>query len=115
MQITPAQLPAPAVEAPDGAALQVKGPSVPARTVPAPAEIAPQSAKPAPVQLLQRQTDVTLHQDANGRPYYLVSDARSGQEIIEVPPKEVRDVGHGIQEYLQEEESKAASRFDTKA
>lgn len=115
MQITPAQIPGLPAEA-STAAIQVKNASVPARSSTAgPAEIPSSIAGSAPVQPIQRQTDVTLRQDANGRPYYLVSDARSGQEIIEVPPKAVRDVGQGIQEYLKEQESKTTAHVDTKA
>jgi uncharacterized FlaG/YvyC family protein len=63
----------------------------------------------------QRQTDVTLRQDTSGQIYYVVTDANSGEEILEVPPKEVRDVGEGIEDYLKQEESKAATRVQVKA
>jgi hypothetical protein len=73
------------------------------------APVSTPAAQPIP------RTDVTLHQDSHGRAYYLVSDARSGQEIIEIPPEAVRAVGQGIQEYLREEASRASSHLDTKA
>ena len=107
----------PGVEPANAAAIQIK--SVRAST-PASAPISlAENSTPAPVsapapQPIQR-TDVTLHQDSNGRAYYLISDARSGQEIIEVPPKAVRAAGQGIQEYLKEEASRASSHVDTKA
>lgn len=64
---------------------------------------------------VQRQTNVTLRRDTNGRVYYVVSDAKSGQEILEVPPKELRDVGQGIEDYLKEQQSKAGSHVEVKA
>ena len=64
---------------------------------------------------LQRQTDVTLRRDANGRVYYVVSDSSSGQEILEVPPKAIRDVGQGIEDYLKQIQSKASSHIKVKA
>ncbi|MGA2429201.1 MAG: hypothetical protein ABSH13_11950 [Candidatus Acidiferrum sp.] len=56
-----------------------------------------------------RQTAVTFRRDDNGRVYYVVSDAHTGEEILEVPPKAVRDVGQGIEDYVKNEESKAAA------
>jgi uncharacterized FlaG/YvyC family protein len=64
---------------------------------------------------LERPTDVTYKQDSNGRVYYSVSDAKSGQEIIEVPPKALRDVSQGIEDYLKQEESKASAHVKVKA
>jgi secreted PhoX family phosphatase len=64
---------------------------------------------------LERPTDVTYRQDNNGRVYYSVSDAKSGEEILEVPPKALRDVGQGIEEYLKEEQSKASVHIRLKA
>lgn len=64
---------------------------------------------------LERQTDVTYRRDNNGRVYYSVSDAKSGQEILEVPPKALRDVGQGIEDYLREEQSKATTHVKVKA
>jgi hypothetical protein len=74
------------------------------------------SAGTAVVPAVQRQTSVTFRRDSNGRIYYVVSDANSGQEILEVPPKAVRDVGQGIEDYLKEQECKAGgSRVKVKA
>ena len=78
-------------------------------------EKAATTAGTALVTPVPRQTDVTFRRDSNGRIYYVVADARSGQEILEVPPKAVRDVGQGIEDYLKEEESKAASHIEVKA
>jgi len=60
-------------------------------------------------------TNVTLRRDTNGRVYYVVSNATSGQEILEVPPKALRDVGQGIQDYLKEAQSKAGAHVKIKA
>jgi uncharacterized FlaG/YvyC family protein len=67
------------------------------------------------VPTLERPTDVTYKQDSNGRVYYSVSDAKSGQEILEVPPKALRDVSQGIEDYLKQEESKASAHVKVKA
>ena len=64
---------------------------------------------------VQRQTDVTFRRDSNGRIYYVVSDVHSGQEILEVPPKAVREIGQGIEDYLKEERAKAGPHVETKA
>jgi hypothetical protein len=64
---------------------------------------------------VERSTDVSLRRDSNGRVYYVVSDATSGQEILEVPPKALRDVSQGIEDYLKEAQSKANSRVEVKA
>jgi|SRR5580704_3759852 hypothetical protein len=64
---------------------------------------------------IEPRTDVTLRRDNNGRVYYVVSDADSGQEILEVPPKALRDVGQGIEDYLKGEQSKASSHVKVKA
>src|SRR5271166_2715129 len=37
-----------------------------------------------------RQTAVTFRRDTDGSVYYIVSDARTGDEILQVPPKAVR-------------------------
>jgi len=68
-----------------------------------------------PVTPVQRDTDVTFRRDSNGRIYYVVSDAQSGEEILEVPPKAVRDVDQGIEDYLKKQGSKPSSHVETKA
>ncbi len=72
-------------------------------------------AETAIVTPTQRQTDVTFRRDSNGRIYYVVSDAHSGQEIVQLPAKEVRDVSQGIEDYLKQEESKAKPHIEVKA
>ena len=78
-------------------------------------ERAATSAGTALVPPPQRQTDVTFRRDGNGRIYYVVADAQSGQEILEVPPRAVREVGQGIEDYLKQAESKAAAHIKVKA
>lgn len=78
-------------------------------------EKASAAAETAIVAPAQRQTDVTFRRDANGRIYYVVSDANSGQEIVELPAKLVRDAGQGIEDYLKQEQSKATPHVEVKA
>lgn len=73
------------------------------------------AAGAAAVVPLERPTDVTLRRDTDGRVYYVVSDAKSGEEIIEVPPKALRDVSQGIEDYLKEAQSKVSSHVKVKA
>jgi hypothetical protein len=61
------------------------------------------------------QRDVTFRRDGNGRVYYVVSDAQSGQEIQELPAAAVRSVGQGIDELLKQEEAKARPHVNVKA
>ncbi len=63
----------------------------------------------------QRSTDVTFRRDGNGRIYYVVSDAKSGEEILEVPPKTIRDMSQSIDEYLQQREAKSGAHVTVKA
>jgi uncharacterized FlaG/YvyC family protein len=60
------------------------------------------------------QTTVTFRRDTDGSVYYVVSDARTGDEILQVPPKAVRDAGQGIEEYLKSQESKATATATTR-
>jgi hypothetical protein len=111
-QVVPVDLPSPLVT--QGTQVKVERvstPPVPAKTV----EKVPSAAGATVAQPINRPTDVTLRRDTNGRVYYVVSDAKSGQEILEVPPKALRDVGQGIEDYLKEAESKASSHLKVKA
>ena len=58
--------------------------------------------------------DVTFRRDRTGRIYYVVTDATSGKELREVPAKEVRSVGEGIEEFLKKE-SGLTSHVEVKA
>jgi len=109
IQETPAEVQSPAVTQPKNE--RVSTPSSTASTVDTPAP----ASGPAPVNPVQRDTDVTFRRDSNGRIYYVVNDAQSGQEILEVPTKAVREAGQGIEDYLKKEESKATSHVKVKA
>jgi hypothetical protein len=116
MKITPGQNQGTVVDPPSSPANQVKTERV-STTAPtnSPAEKAAATAGTSPVQPFERPTDVTLKRDINGRVYYSVADAKSGQEILEVPPKALRDVGQGIEEYVKELQSKATTHVEEKA
>jgi uncharacterized FlaG/YvyC family protein len=73
------------------------------------------AAQTAIVTPAQRETDVTFRRDANGQIYYVVSDAQSGQEILEIPQKTVREVGQGIEDYLKQAQAKASAHVKVKA
>ena len=76
---------------------------------------APATAHSAPAATTAgRQTAVTFRRDTDGSVYYVVSDARTGDEILQVPPKAVRDAGQGIEEYLKSQESKATATATTR-
>ena len=108
MKITPDLPQGSSVDPVSQAATAVKSERVSTQTSTASAvERASSAAGASIVPPVQRQTDVTFRRDNNGRIYYVVADAHSGQEILEVPPKAVRDVGQGIEEYLKQEESKS--------
>ncbi|HUI51043.1 MAG TPA: hypothetical protein VMV61_06995 [Patescibacteria group bacterium] len=74
-----------------------------------------QPAETAIVTPAQRETDVTFRRDSNGRIYYVVADAKSGEEIMEVPAKAVRDVDQGISDYLKQEGAKGGTHVKVKA
>jgi len=116
MKITPDQNQGSSVDPPNPAASQVKSDrtSTPSSLASA-VEKAATNAGTALVTPAPRQTDVTFRRDSNGRIYYVVSDAQSGEEILEVPPRTVREVGQGIEDYLKQEESKANSHIEVKA
>jgi hypothetical protein len=115
MKISPDPAPG-APEAPSAASNQANTQRVSTTsTTGSTVEKASAAAETAIVTPTQRQTDVTFRRDSNGRIYYVVSDAHSGQEIVEVPAKEVRNVGQGIEDYLKQEESKATPHVEVKA
>jgi len=116
MKISADQASGPSVETASPAANQAKNERVSTQSSTASTvEKAATHAASAIVTPTQRQTDVTFRRDNNGRVYYVVADARSGQEIMEVPPEEVRAVGQGIEEYLKQEQSKSAAHIEVKA
>lgn len=61
------------------------------------------------------QANLTFRRDDKGQIYYVLTDPRSGKEIREVPPAEIRKVGEGIADFLKEEAAKAVPQVDRKA
>lgn len=116
MQITSDQIQQVPADTQSPAVTQTKSErvSTPSSTASAVETPAPASGS-TPVAPVQRETDVTFRRDTNGRIYYVVADAHSGQEILEVPTKAVRDAGQGIVDYLKKEESKVSSHIKVKA
>jgi hypothetical protein len=51
---------------------------------------------------------LTIHRDATGRMYYVITDAQSGKEIAQLPPEQLRNIGEGIAEFLKLQEAKNA-------
>lgn len=115
MKVSPDQAPG-TVEPQSPASVQVNNQRVSTTTTTASTvEKASAAAEAAIVTPAQRQTDVTFRRDANGRIYYVVSDAHSGAEIVEIPSKTVRETSQGIEDYLKQEESKATPHIEVKA
>jgi uncharacterized FlaG/YvyC family protein len=116
MRITAEQAQTTSVDPPSPAANQTKNERISTQSsIASTVEKATTAASTAIVPPTQRQTDVTFRRDSNGRIYYVVSDTSSGQEILEVPPKAVRDVSQGIEDYLKQEQSKADAHVEVKA
>jgi len=116
MKISPDPPSGPPVDPPSPAVSQARNERVSTQSSTASTvERAATSGGTAIVPPTQRQTDVTFRRDSNGRIYYVVADAQSGEEILEVPPKAVREVGQGIEDYLKQEESKTAAHVTVKA
>jgi hypothetical protein len=116
MKVSPDQAPG-TLEPPSAATNQVNSQRVSTTSTKASTvEKASAAAETAIVAPAQRQTDVTFRRDSNGRIYYVVADAHSGQEIVELPAKEVRAAGQGIEDFLKkQEESKTTPHLEIKA
>jgi hypothetical protein len=52
---------------------------------------------------------VTFRKDARGNMYYVITDAKSGKEIAQLPPKQLRNVREGIADYLKQQEANSAA------
>jgi len=61
---------------------------------------------------LAQQTNVAFRRDSNGQIYYVFSDANTGREIQELPPKQVRAVGQGIADFMKDLEEKSSKRLE---
>ncbi len=75
-----------------------------------PVEAAPQQ----PVVHNPEETNVVFRRDSNGQIYYVFTDAQSGRELQELPPKEVRNVGQGIADLVKELQQKNANHIEVK-
>lgn len=86
---------------------------------------APAPAPPAPsdeqtsgtANASETQVAFTVQQDASGRIYYLITNAKTGEEIGQLPPEELRNVSEGIAEYVKQQEAQSAANqhIETKA
>jgi hypothetical protein len=79
------------------------------------AQESPQETQKHPLPAGTPQTSITFRRDPKGQIYYVVTDAQSGRELRQVPPEELRKVGEGIEEFLQQQQSKATTHVETKA
>ena len=83
---------------------------VQARAPQKPGEPAPQQ----PVTHNPEETNVVFRRDANGQIYYVFTDAQSGRELQQLPPKEVRNVGQGIADLVKELQQKNSNHLEVK-
>src|SRR5262249_29614863 len=59
-------------------------------------------------------TAVTFNQDPDGQPFYKITNARTGELIMEFPPQTVRSLGKDVEENLQQH-ARSAKRLEAKA
>jgi hypothetical protein len=59
------------------------------------------------------ESAVSLQKDSSGRFFYRVTNAQTGQVILEFPPEAVRNVGAGIEEYVQQH-ARLGGKLETK-
>lgn len=110
-------------------------PAVERSAAPAPRTIAPAENHPATTEVsvkeqsapIQNSTsppsasatpsapDVTFKRDSAGQIYYVFTDPQTGDELREIPPKEIRSVGEGIANYLKQEQEKSTPHVQVKA
>jgi hypothetical protein len=74
-------------------------------------QIEPPSLSVSP---LGQETNVVFRRDSKGQIYYVFTDANSGREIQELPPKQVREVGQGIADLMKELEERSSNRLKVK-
>jgi hypothetical protein len=79
-----------------------------------PTQIQPESTSQLSVPLSEQQTSVVFRRDLNGQIYYVFTDANTGREIQELPPKQVRAVGQGIADFMKVLEQKNSNRLEVK-
>ena len=71
-------------------------------------------AEPVTAPLAQQATNVIFRRDPSGQIYYVFTDAQSGRELQEVPPRQVRNVGEGIAELVKELQLKSSNHLEVK-
>jgi hypothetical protein len=109
MAITLSANPATGIEA-----AQPARPAAPiAQSRPAPQKQAEPAPQP-PVTHNPEETNVIFRRDVNGQIYYVFTDAQSGRELQELPPKEVRNVGQGIADLVKELQQKNSNHIAVK-
>ena len=72
------------------------------------------SAEHATTAIADQGTNVIFRRDPSGQIYYVFTDAESGREIQELPPKQVRNVGEGIAELIKNLQGKSSNRLEVK-
>jgi len=73
------------------------------------------NASAPPASATPSAPDVTFKRDSAGQIYYVFTDPQTGDELREVPPKEIRSVGEGIADYLKQEQEKSTPHVQVKA
>ena len=73
------------------------------------------SASPPPASPAPSAPDVTFKRDSAGQIYYVFTDPQTGDELREIPPKEIRSVGEGIADYLKQAQEKTTPHVQVKA
>jgi uncharacterized FlaG/YvyC family protein len=66
------------------------------------------------VSTLGQETNVIFRRDSSGQIYYVFTDANTGREIQELPPKQVRATGQGIADFVKELEERNSNRLKVK-
>src|SRR5579871_3460804 len=92
-------------------------PTRPSAKVSVPKPVPDKKAEPASqqsVSTLSQETNVVFRRDSNGQIYYVFTDANTGREIQELPPKQVRAVGQGIAVLVKELQAKSSNRLEVK-
>ena len=72
------------------------------------------SAELSPAPVAQQGTTVIFRRDSSGQIYYVFTDAQTGREIQELPPKQVRNIGEGIAELMKELQQKSSNHLEVK-
>lgn len=115
MKIQPDSLPVPA-ETPGAAARPSPVQEAPARHArPAAVQGQPAAAARQAPAVAAPDVSFNMKRDQDGRIYYVVTNANTGEVIREVPSEEVRKVAEGIAAILKQARSQKQGKLDTKA